>query len=420
MLVAGCLLENPLQETPAPDEYAYNYWLLERLYLYPERLQSATGLAKTNLTPDSAQIVPVQNLYKALGDPHTTYTLPEKAQEVQDGLTHSVAPGSLGWELLGGNDSLCPLQVFRVYPHSPAAEAGAQRYDCLLTYNDVNLLTAQARGLYDSIFTATVRAHLYVRRGNDTLELRMEKRTVAVPTVFLDTVNGVPLVQIRRFVAQTLNGAGTAAEFRQALEATSGAAGRIISVVGNPGGDIRQCLDAADEVVEEGRTLSRMAVRRFDAHGRSHMDSVVYTARAGGAGERQRMVLLIGASSASCAEIFAAALSQGAHVPLVGERTYGKGVGQSMWNTPAGALALITNLSVLTPRGEIYHGKGLEPDVAVAQEGMLDAALNLLHSNLPRRAGFAVSPDNVIFREWAAMQPTDAVSGAWLPGETEK
>ena len=72
-------------------------------------------------------------------------------------------------------------------------------------------------------------------------------------------------------------------------------------------------------------------------------------------------MLLANSGSASCAEIFAAAVTELADIPLVGLTTFGKGIGQSSWSTPAGGLATITTLEFYTPKGNSYHKKGLKP-----------------------------------------------------------
>ena len=84
-------------------------------------------------------------------------------------------------------------------------------------------------------------------------------------------------------------------------------------------------------------------------------------AKPGDAGEKKKFVAIVNGGSASCAEIFAVALQEGAEIPIAGTVSYGKGIGQSTWKTMAGGLSLITNLEFLTPKGNSYHGKGIIP-----------------------------------------------------------
>jgi C-terminal peptidase prc len=416
--LTGCLVENPVKEVGAPDEYAYNQWLLSRIFLYPEQLADTnTADALTKASPiDSATLDNVKNLYARLQDPFTSYTPPAQASAVEDGIVNSVAPGSLGLELRSEADSIHPLLIAYVYPQSPASEAGLHKGDRLLRYNGVELTGTHASAQYDSLFNADVAVELHVRHGVDTLVVNMTKRDVAQPTVFVDTIGTIPVIQIRSFVKNTLNGEGTAAEFRAALLQTDGTAGRIVSVRSNLGGEIKQCVGAADEIVPAGKVLSNLLTHRFDAHGVAKVDTATYTATAGGAAEGDAVVLLVNGYSASCSEIFAAALSESAQVPLVGDSTYGKGIGQTLWNTPSGALAIISSIEVRTPGFHEYHRVGIAPDYPAEASSVLATALGLLKNGQAKQAISCCGLRTDVLDLHAIAQRAQG-PGAWMAGE---
>ena len=116
----------------------------------------------------------------------------------------------------------------------------------------------------------------------------------------------------------------------------------------------------ADLFVKQG-TLSTRKWYAFSADGKRTEYNTRTDASAGDPGEGGKFVLLANNGSASCAEIFAAAVTELEDIPLVGITTYGKGIGQSSWSTPAGGLATITTLEFITPKGNSYHKKGLVP-----------------------------------------------------------
>lgn len=415
--LAGCWVQNPVAEVGAPTELEFNQWLLSRIYLYPEKLAVANGqaLAKSVAT-DSLAVQNVQKLYQALQDPFTSYAPPATATAVETQITTSSAPGSLGLEWVKNNAEAYPLAVARVYPESPGAGADLRKNDRLMRYNGVALSGERASSLFDSLFNADVHARMAFLRGADTVLVDMDKRSVAVPTVFVDSLGDIPVIQIRRFVDLSLNGAGTAAEFREALRQTAGAAGRILSVVGNPGGEIRQCVQAADEIVPAGFSLTHIIAHGFNGHGVANVDTTHFASTAGGLGEGNRLVLLVAKNSASCAEIFAAALAEAAGVPLVGDTTYGKGVGQTVWPTPAGGLALITSMEVRTPLLNDYHGQGVVPQYLADYGTMLSTALGLLEGVSAKRHAISVGQgDELLY--FAAQTDIAGGAGAWLPGE---
>ena len=82
------------------------------------------------------------------------------------------------------------------------------------------------------------------------------------------------------------------------------------------------------------------------------------------------MVVLINGGSASAAEVFAGALQDRKNIRLVGEKSYGKGIMQSIYplSDDRGGIKLTTG-EYLLPTGRSIHEKGLTPDEAVVFTG---------------------------------------------------
>jgi carboxyl-terminal processing protease len=76
------------------------------------------------------------------------------------------------------------------------------------------------------------------------------------------------------------------------------------------------------------------------------------------------VVVLVNEFSASASEILAGALKDSAGATLVGLKTFGKGVIQSVYNLAGGGGAAITTQKYLTPSEHDIHGKGIAPDVS--------------------------------------------------------
>jgi C-terminal processing protease CtpA/Prc len=138
-------------------------------------------------------------------------------------------------------------------------------------------------------------------------------------------------------------------------------------------------------------------------------------AQSGDAGEKGKFVALVNKNSASCAEIFAAAIQEGAGIPIAGTATYGKGIGQSTWKTPAGGLAIITNLEFLTPKGNSYHKIGISPDYtcesATFQCGF--DAIQKFHGKKSKKSVGSLLEAKKFIRQKAVTE------GALMPGDDE-
>lgn len=343
---------SPVKETPEPTEYSYNYWLLEKTYLYEDEL--------VKLDPDGDS---VQSLYKVLDDPYTRYVPPSKSEAAAQQMNTSIVEGDLGLEYMFKTDEEHPLFVYRVYPESPAAKAGVPRHGNIISINGHEITDIADMDVYDSIVAHTQKITLKIATDSGTHSYKMKKETVYAPTIFIDTIEGMQYIQITEFKPTTLDKKdGTLGELRSYLDSTSDVKDvRVLDLRNNPGGHVSQCVGMADLFVKKG-TLSTRHWRSFNGEGKALHFNEKRNATAGDPGEKGKFLILVNENSASCAEIFTAAVTELAPIPVVGRTTFGKGIGQTTWNTMAGGLAIITNLEFITPKGNSYNKTGIVPD----------------------------------------------------------
>lgn len=77
------------------------------------------------------------------------------------------------------------------------------------------------------------------------------------------------------------------------------------------------------------------------------------------------MAVLINGGSASASEILAGAIRDFKMGTLIGEKSFGKGIVQSVFPFPDGSGLKITTSEYFTPSGENIHKKGIKPDIEV-------------------------------------------------------
>jgi hypothetical protein len=96
---------HPVKSTPEPTEYSFNYWLLQRLYLYEDELP--------NLPEEGDS---VQTLYSILKDPYTNYTIPSKSEDrATQTNTSKIIGGDVGMRYYNIVDVEYPIFISRLH-----------------------------------------------------------------------------------------------------------------------------------------------------------------------------------------------------------------------------------------------------------------------------------------------------------------
>lgn len=351
-LFMACILDPPLSKSTAPNEFQYNHWLLESFYIYPQEIQS----------PSEYQF-DLDNLYGQLSDPYTRYIPPANKESTETQINTSYVAGDIGLEILLNTASQHPLFIYRVYPQSPAEKAGIQRYSSITKINGMDLSGENAYSIYQTELATNKTVTLHV--SSDSLEqiYILDKKTFLTPTVFIDTIHNIPFISITGFKPHTIDHQeGSLGELKDILKRNQKAPLQVLDLRNNLGGHLNQCIAMADLFVEKGVLSS------FKSHSRNNIGaptthSEVYHAKKGDIAESQDFLILVNRYTASCAEIFVAALAENRNFLVIGEATYGKAVGQNTWKTKENGLAIITGMEFLTPNNTNYNRIGIQPNI---------------------------------------------------------
>ena len=244
------------------------------------------------------------------------------------------------------------FEVIKVNEGGSAEAAGMLAGDVIVEIEGqtaAGMSTATARDLVRGEEGTQVALH--VRRGGETLELTVTRKTVETPVaeaLMLDS--GIGLVIIYNFDDRCSE--ETIAAIENLLE--QGAEALIFDVRGNPGGYKKELVKLLDYLLPEGPLF-----RSEDYRG------IVFVDESDAKCLEIPMAVLVNGDSYSAAEFFAAALDEYDAAIVVGEQTTGKGYFQSTFELDDGSAIGISIGKYTTPNGVSLADVGITPEICV-------------------------------------------------------
>ena len=316
---------------------------------------------------DLDQTAMEEGIYKGLvssvGDPYTTYYTKEEFDSLME-KTSGVYAGIGVQMMIDQTDN--SILVTDVFEGSPAAKAGMLPKDKIvgaegqpLTGDDFNEAPKIIKGKPGTKVTVTV----FRPSTNETLDLEMKRENVIYPSVSHKMLEGnINYIKISSFEELTYE------QFKEALEAgnKANAQGLIIDVRDNPGGLLDVTVEIVDELIPKGVIVSTKdkegKVKEMSSDD-EYLDIPI--------------VVLVNERSASASEVLSGALKDHNRAILVGNRTFGKGIVQTIMPLTDGSAIKVTTSQYFTPSGVCIQGEGIEPDykVDLAPELMIKAKL---------------------------------------------
>ena len=246
------------------------------------------------------------------------------------------------------------IEVVEPMENSPALEAGIQEGDMIISVNGEELTPENVRDLSNEIKGeegTTVK--LGIKRGEETLELEVERKRIEVSHIETRMLeNNIAYIQVLDFDG------GTAKEFKENYEnlKEQGATSLIIDIRGNGGGVVDEAIDMLEMICEKDSTL----LIETDKNGneeiiKSEENPIIDVP----------IVVLVNGNSASASEIFAGALKDHEKATIIGTKTYGKGVIQTLLRLADGSGLKMTTEEYCTPNRNKINKIGIEPDITV-------------------------------------------------------
>jgi carboxyl-terminal processing protease len=320
----------------------------------------------------------VEGMVEALDDPYSVYLDREAFKELN--LQIEGTFGGIGVEIDMNQDN--QIVVVSPLPGTPAAQEGIRSGDLITKIEDeetTDMTTVEAAAILRGEPGTTVSLEIMRPEENRTFTVQLVREQIIVPSVsgrMLEDYPDVGYLRVMHF-----NRVNTNTQLHEELTKLEEAQyrGLILDLRGNPGGDLQAAVEVAGYFLKDGPV-----VRIVQSGG---TEDVLYATRSG----REvtgPLVVLIDGGSASASEIVAGAIKDSESGVLVGARTFGKGLVQTVFNLGDQEGVKLTTNKYLTPDGHDIHAKGIEPDVVVEQpkdieeDVQLEKAVEVLEEQL--------------------------------------
>ncbi len=295
----------------------------------------------------------ISGMVKSLDDPYTVFFPPKDTKRfIED--VKGVFEG-VGMEI-GIRKS--QLQVIAPLEGTPAQKAGLLAGDKILKVDDfstADITIDEAVNLIRGPRGTDVVLTVYREDWQESKEITVTRGVIEIPSLRWELLENDSIAYIKLY--QFSQKAGF--DFRNTvLEILDTSAKKIIiDLRNNPGGYLEIAQDIAGWFLEKGELV---VIEEFG-------DGTQIEYKAGGnpAFLDYKVVVLINKGSASGSEILAGALRDNRNIPLIGEKSFGKGSVQELIDLRGGSSLKVTVAKWLTPKGHLITEVGLEPDVEV-------------------------------------------------------
>jgi len=298
----------------------------------------------------------IQQMLASLNDPFTRLLKPDQYRSLQTNTSGELT--GVGLQIAQDGET-GELRVIAPIEGSPADQAGIQPRDRILEIDgdSTSSLTldeaaARMRGPIGSEVTLKVG-----RSGIEAMEVKLVRDRISLNPVYAELHpqsdgKAIGYIRLNQFNA---NATAELAHAVSRLE-SEGAEGYILDLRNNPGGLLQAGIEIARLWLDEGTvvyTVNRQGIQdSFEATGQAITDDP--------------LVVLVNQGTASASEILAGALQDNGRALLVGEKTFGKGLIQSLFNLSDGSGLAVTIAKYETPDHHDINRQGIMPDLVVS------------------------------------------------------
>jgi carboxyl-terminal processing protease len=286
-------------------------------------------------------------------DPHSEYLSAAEFRDIRASTTGSYT--GIGVEVTEVDGI---VRIITPMAGSPAARSGLRAGDEIIA---VDGAAVEGAHLFETIRklrgTAGTEVSITVLRDGEAITHEIRRAIVRVASVHRELLKpAFGYVRLSQFTETTARELSRAVDELQ-KENEAMLDGLVLDLRNNPGGVLNAAIDVADLFLDSGLIVT--------AEGRTADSRFRHSAHRGDILDGAELIVLVNQGSASASEIVAGALQDHDRAAVIGTRTFGKGLVQTVVPLSKGRAIKLTTSRYYTPSGDSIHETGITPDLYV-------------------------------------------------------
>ena len=324
--------------------------------------------------PDAHKLIygAIDGMLASLDDPYTRFIRKEGYEELS--IETKGKFGGVGF-VITIRDGV--LTVVTPIEGTPASRAGIQPNDKIVRINDestkdmkLNTAVSKLRGEPGTYVT------LYIERENEPelLKIKIKREIIKIKSVLANEIKykgkKIGYIKIKNFAEDTMN------ELERILKKydTEKLNGLILDLRNNPGGLLYSAWKVSDLFLDKGLIVYTKG-RISSQNQKYYASSIDYC-------HNVPMVILENGGSASGSEIVIGALKDNKRAIVMGTKSFGKGVVQTVRELGDKLAVAITTARYYTPSGVCIHKKGIKPNIEVKMPSLTKKDIKIIEKIL--------------------------------------
>lgn len=293
----------------------------------------------------------VEGYVEGLGDKYTEYIPKSEMDDFTENITGSFV--GIGVYMIADEDSE-KIIVYYPIPDSPAEKAGIKSGDAIINvdgkdygYDDFDTIADSIKGKEGT------KVKLVIERDGQKLDFEITRQRVETNPISSKSLNNnIGYIKLPSFDSDSSN------RLKEKIDEliTNGAKSLILDLRNNGGGIVDEANKIADLFLDKGKTIMTTKDNKGKEETEKTKSKIEYDFP---------IIVLTNENTASASEILTAALKDNSRAKVIGTKTFGKGVIQTVITLLDGSGLKITTAEYFTPNGTEINKKGISPDIEV-------------------------------------------------------